>query len=144
MSELRAGVPAVVLAVAAVSVFSGLNSLQVAMNYARQFPDVYGVARAEDRFAGLTQQAPKAAAELGYITDLDRSGTAYEAALMAARYALAPRRLTPVVAGAGAHPEWAAGNFSRPQDFAAAGGALGYGVSADLGNGVVLFRRRAQ
>ena len=38
-------------------------------------------------------------------------------------------------------PDWAVGNFTKPMDFAAAGDARGYALAADLGNGVVLFRR---
>jgi hypothetical protein len=39
-------------------------------------------------------------------------------------------------------PEWAVGNFSKPQDYASAGDAHGYTLVADLGNGIVLFRRK--
>jgi hypothetical protein len=46
------------------------------------------------------------------------------------------------IVGAGAHPEWAAGSFSRPVDFAALGAAHGYDMVADLGNGVILYRHR--
>jgi hypothetical protein len=41
-------------------------------------------------------------------------------------------------------PEWAVGNFTKPLDFAAAGAARGYQMIADLGNGVVLYRRAAK
>jgi hypothetical protein len=34
------------------------------------------------------------------------------------------------------------GNFSKPLDFAAAGAAKGYAMTADLGNGVVLYHRQ--
>ena len=81
------------------------------------------------------------AARLGYITDLDPSQSAYNTAFLAAQYALAPRQL--VLAERGSQAEWAVGNFSKPQDFAAAGAARGYEVAADLGNGVILYRRKA-
>jgi hypothetical protein len=120
-------------------VFGALNSYQGAKGYSAQFPDAYGVAAAESRFAPLIARIPPGG-ELGYITDLNPSQPAYSAAFLAAQYAVAPRLLT-LLDGRPA-PEWAAGNFSKPQDYAAAGAPLGYGVTADLGNGVVLFHRK--
>ena len=59
-----------------------------------------------------------------------------------AQYALALRMLVMLSATPGGRPEWAAGNFTKPQDYAATGTPVGYDVSADLGNGVVLFHRK--
>lgn len=131
-------VTAGVLAVGVLGAFGALNSYQVSSNYAEKFPDAYGGGVAQVRFAPLLERVP-ASAELGYITDLDPSQRAYESAFLAAQYAVAPRVL--VTTQGAAWPEFAVGNFSRPQDFAAAGAARGYAMTADLGNGVVLFRR---
>ena len=133
-------ITAATLTVAVLGMAGALNSYQVSARYAEQFPDAYGVERAQARFAPLNARV-EASAELGYFTDLDAPQPAYAAALLAARYAVAPRVLI-VVDGSTGRPEWAAGNFSKPVDFAAAGKARGYEMIADLGNGLVLFRRQ--
>jgi hypothetical protein len=132
-------VTVVLFVVAVVAVYGALNSYQVSAEYARQFPDAYGGDRARIRFAPLESKVP-ANAELGYFTDLNPSQSAYTPAFLAAQYAVAPRILT--FLDAKTTPEWAVGNFSKPQDYASAGDAHGYTLVADLGNGVVLFRRK--
>jgi hypothetical protein len=122
------------------AVFGAINSYQVSRNYSAQFPDLYGGERAQSRFAPLLPQVPESA-EVGYITDLDPSQQVYASALLAAQYAVAPRLV--VMIDARTRPEWAVGNFSKPQDFAAAGDARGYAMVQDFGNGVVLFRRKS-
>jgi hypothetical protein len=126
-------------------VFGALNSYEVSRGYSERFPDAYGGARAELRFAPLAARtAPDA--ELGYFTDLDPSATAYSAAYLAAQYALAPRLLL-IIDGqtrdTQARPEWAVGNFAQMRDYSQAGDARGYALAADLGNGVVLFHRKS-
>src|ERR1700720_4404779 len=116
-------VTAAVLAVGVLGAFGGLNSYEVSSNYAEKFPDAYGGAVAQVRFAPLLERVP-AAAELGYFTDLDPGEKASESAFLAAQYAVAPRVL--VTMQSSGRLEWAVGNFSRPQDFAAAGAARGY------------------
>jgi hypothetical protein len=138
-AESRSGVVTVVcLVVAVLAVFGELDSYRAVSAYNRQFPDAYGAGRAQIRFEPVLSRFP-ISAELGYITDLTPSG-AYSAAFLAAQYALAPRQL--VMLGPRTRPEWVLGNFTKPLDFAAAGAAQGYELSSDLGNGVVLFRRR--
>ena len=138
-AEGRSGIVTVVcLAVAVLAVFGELDSYQSASAYNRQFPDAYGAGRAEIRFAPVLSRFP-VSAQLGYITDLTPSGV-YSAAFLAAQYALAPRQL--VMLGPGTRPDWVLGNFTKQLDFAAAGAAQGYELSADLGNGVVLYRRK--
>lgn len=127
------------LAVAVLGVFGAMSSYQVSENYSSQFPDAYGSARAEVRFAPVLSRIPPSA-ELGYFTDLEPSQPAYTPAFLAAQYAVAPRMLQLV--NAQMSPEWAVGNFSKPLDFAAAGNARGYSIVADLGNGVVLYQRK--
>jgi len=138
-SPRATAVTIVCLAVAALTVFAGMNSYQLSARYAEQFPDAYGVGRAFIRFAPLAERVP-VTAQIGYITDLDPNSAAYQAAFLAAQYALAPREL--IFPGPGAAPGIALGNFTKPMDFAAAGAAQGYDLTADLGNGVVLFHKR--
>jgi len=141
--------------VGVLAVFGALNSFEISQGYSAQYPDAYGGARAEIRFAPLAARTPSGA-QLGYITDLDPSQPAYAAAFLAAQYALAPRLLVPLplppargvapgqsaAATAAGPPEWAAGNFTKPRDYAAAAAPLGYRVFAGLGSGVILFHRK--
>lgn len=133
-------VTAVCFAVPLLTFFAALNGYHISATNAKQFSDTFGVSRAEMRFAPLIARIP-ATAQIGYLTDLDPSSADYSAAFLAAQYALAPRQLS--ILGKGPTPEWATGNFSRPVDFAAAGAAHNYEVIADLGTGVVLYRRRS-
>ena len=130
----------VCLGVAVFALFGALNSYQTSAAYSRQYPDAYGAARAEIRFASIAARIP-ANGVLGYITDLDPASASFAPAFLAAQYALAPRQV--VIAKATGQPEWAIGNFSKPLDYAAAGGALGYEISRDDGNGVILFHRKS-
>ena len=127
------------IAVAALGALGAMNSYQVSAAYSAQYPDAYGGERAQTRFAPLNDRVP-ASAELGYFTDLDGSQPAFAPAFLAAQYAVAPRVL--LFLDGRVQPEWAVGNFSKPQDFAAAGEVRGYSMAADLGNGVILFRRK--
>lgn len=129
----------VCLAVSALSVFAVLNSIQTAKSWAQQYPDAYGAARADVRFAPLLARVA-ANAQLGYLTDLEPTHQAYSAAFLATQYAVAPRQL--LMISPQVRPEWAVGNFTRPIDFAGAGAAHGYDVSVDFGDGVVLFHRK--
>ncbi len=132
-------IKAAALVVAVLGAAGAFSSYQVSAAYAQQYPDAYGGERAEIRFAPLAERVPESA-ELGYFTDLDPSQPAYAPAFLAAQYAVAPRML--VFLNGKEQPDWAVGNFSKPVDFAAAGEAHGYAMTADLGNGVVLFRRK--
>ncbi len=128
------------LAVAALAVFAAVNSYQTSSAYAGQYPDAYGAASAEKRFAPVNAQIP-AHCILGYITDIDPSHAGFAPAFLAAQFALAPRQV--VLLKRQNPPEWAVGNFSKPVDYAAAGAVFGYQVVRDEGNGVILFRRKA-
>jgi hypothetical protein len=138
----RTLVGAVLVAAAGLSVFSALNSFQVSSQNSKQYADPYGVAAALTRFAPLREKAGPDA-ELGYFTDIPAAAPNYTAAFLSAQYAAAPRLLRVIPPGAARTqpPEWAVGNFSRPQDYGSAGEPLGYRMVEDLGNGVVLFRR---
>ena len=138
-SARSTAVTIVCLAVAVLAVFAAMNSYQVSARYAEQYPAAFGAGRAQVRFAPVLERVP-ANGRLGYITDLDPSAAAYSAAFLAAQYALAPREV--ILLGQGNAPELAVGNFTKPLDFAAAGAAQGYELTADLGNGVVLFHKK--
>jgi hypothetical protein len=133
-------VTAAVLAVGVLGALGALNSYQVSSDYSEKFKDAYGGGAAQRRFAPLLDRVPAAEA-LGYLTDLDPSQPAYAPAFLAAQYALAPRVL--YLIDGQVRPEWAVGNFTKPLDFATAGAVQGYTMTADLGNGVVLFHRTA-
>src|SRR5580692_11468910 len=126
------------IVVAILAVFGARNSYQTSNDYSAQYPDQYGGAKAEVRFAPLLARVP-GNAEVGYFTDLDPAQALAGGVFLAAQYAVAPRLLINV--DAQNKPEWAVGNFSKPQDYAAAGEAKGYSLVEDLGSGVVLFRR---
>ena len=133
-------VTAVCFVVPLLVICSALSSYQVSLKNSEQFPDTYGAARTELRFVQLIERVPPSA-QIGYITDLAPSSSAYLATLMTTQHALAPRQL--IIVGEGASPEWAAGNFSRPADFEALGAAQGYRMEVDLGNGVILYSRKS-
>ena len=127
-----------VLVVAVLAMLAALNSYQVSAANAQQFPDPYGVALAEQRFAGVIRQLPSNA-RLAYISDLPLNATAGITAFLAAQYALAPRLVTPVDEGLAT--EWAIGNFSRPSDYGSIGAKAGFTMVADFGSGVILYRK---
>jgi hypothetical protein len=121
------------IAVAIAAVLASANSFQLSTQLQ---PDPWSIEPAIQRFAAVAERLPAAGA-VGYISDLplaDR-GTA---AFLSAQYALPPRLLVPVEQ---TQLPLAIGNFSQPADFAEAGAKDGYRVEADLGNGVVLYRK---
>jgi len=126
------------LAVALLAVLAALNSYSRASKLAAAQPDPYGAASAQERFATALSQIPKDA-PFGYISDLGLDQKAGVTAFLAAQYALAPHAVAPV--DPTAPTEWAVGNFALPGDYPAAGARLGYSVVADLGRGVLVFRR---
>ena len=130
----------VLFAVAILAVYGAMNSYQLSAGYARQYPDAYGAGGAQVRFAPLLEKVPPATV-LGYFTDVAPSD-AFNAAFLAAQHAVAPRLLVLLnTQNKQDRPEWAVGNFSKPQDFAALGKTYGYSMEADLGNGIVLFHK---
>jgi hypothetical protein len=133
-------VTVILIAVAVLAIYGALSSYQLSVQYASQYPDAFSGDRGRVRFAPASARIPPVA-ELGYLTDLDPAQPAYAPAFLSAQYALAPRAL--IIVNANNKPELAVGNFTKPQDFAAAGAALGYALETDLGNGVILFRRKS-
>jgi hypothetical protein len=153
-----------ILAVAALAIAGLIHSYEVSADLSGRSPDPYRVAAGEQRFADAARRLP-AMGVIGYLSDLPCEGCARDstqagsgprrqggdmsrgtalrnagnAAFVAARYALAPRLVAPTPEAPSA--EWALGNFSRPLDFAGFGQQFGFTMVADLGNGVVLYRR---
>jgi hypothetical protein len=132
-------VTVVCVAVACLSLFGGMNSYRLSVDQAKAAPDNYGGLRAQTRFSGVLPVIPPSE-KLGYFTDIDPKASLYGSEFMAVQYAVAPRELFKL--GGGQSPQWAVGNFSKPQDYAAAGAVLGYELVTDFTNGVVLFRRK--
>ena len=95
--------------------------------------------------AQINRFAPVAArtggtARLGYFNDREKGSVAAQAALSSAQFALAPQLL--VVDEARRDVEFWVGDFSTPREFAKIGDVMDLALVADLGNGVVLYRRR--
>ena len=140
-SEDRSDVVSLVcMGVGVLSILSLLGSFQAAKTWAKEYPDAYGVARADLRFAPLADRVATDV-QLGYLTDLEPTNKAYSATFLAARYAVAPRRL--LLISPESRPEWAIGNFTKFIDYVSAGASQGYQLSTDFGNGAVLFHRKA-
>ncbi len=133
---MRVLVPAALLAV--LTVAASFDFYGASSRYQQSSTDPYRIAEQIERFRPAIGILPPASV-VGYLSDLPVSGMDGRAAFLSAQYALAPRLL--VEARSSPQPRLAIGNFSRPQDFAAAGRPLGLEVDRDLGNGVVLFRR---
>lgn len=130
--------PALLLAVVTIipllSISGLLRSYEATRQLAASNRDPYGVELAMRRFTAARQQLP-AGARVAYFTDVPLDTEAGVAAFLAAQHALAPCLL--VEPSGDESPAWGAGNFSRPQPYE----RPGYRVIADLGNGVILYRR---
>jgi hypothetical protein len=122
------------IAVAIAAVLASADSLQIASQLQS---DPYGAQSAVQRLATAAARLPPSGT-VGYISDLPVLTQDGMTGYLAAQYALAPRLLAPVERTS---PQQAVGNFSRPTDYARAGAKAGYAVEADLGNGVVLYRK---
>jgi hypothetical protein len=134
-SWLTAGVAAVIL----LSLAAAFQSYRSADAYARAYQDPYMINAQPQRLREARDYLPDRA-QVGYLSDLSFEVTAGSAAYFGVMYALTPRLVT---RSADNH-EWVVGNFSHPLDFAAAGRDHHLEVFKDLGNGIVLFRRRAR
>jgi hypothetical protein len=135
MTQTRVYAGALIVAVGAL--LAGAGSVRVVSGRRSQSHDPYGVELAQQRLAAAQSILPRTGI-IGYISDLSTGDSGGTAAFLAAQYALAPRLLSPVKDDG---PEWAIGNFSRPQDFLAKGARSGYSLHQDLGNGVLIYRR---
>jgi hypothetical protein len=116
--------------VAIAAVLASADSFQLSTQLQQ---DPWSVDAAVQRFQVAATHLPPSGS-VGYLSDL----AVNSAAFLTAQYALAPRLLIPA---GHANPEQAIGNFSKPSDYAGIGAKAGYKVEADLGNGVVLYRK---
>jgi hypothetical protein len=107
--------------------------------YGRAYQDPYMINLQPERLRDAARMLPENGV-VGYLSDLSLADPPGQAAYFGVANALAPR----LVVRDPDSPQWVLGNFSRPQDFAAMGGAHRLDLVRDLGNGVVIFRRRAQ
>jgi hypothetical protein len=127
------------LLVAGLALFASLDSYSISSRLSERSPDIYGAAKAHLRFAPALPLLP-AAGKVTYLSDLkfdDGSGTA---AFLTAQNALAPRVL---VMPDPAHPTaFAISQFSKALDYDGFGQTHGYELVRDLGNGVILYRRK--
>jgi hypothetical protein len=134
-SWLSAGVGAVVL----LSLFAAFQSYRSEDAYARAYQDPYMIQAQPQRLREAVGYLPDKAV-IGYLSDLPFDAVPGQSAYFGIMYALAPRLVTRSAEG----HEWVVGNFSRPVDYAAAGGEHHLELVKDFGNGIVLFRRRAR
>jgi hypothetical protein len=103
-------------------------------------PDPYKVEQQVDRLRAFRAELPPVSA-IGYVSDLPIATTAGSAAFYAAQFALAPILLEDE---RNKQHAWILGNFSKQQDYAAAGKPLHLVIVKDFGNGVILFRSVAK
>jgi hypothetical protein len=125
--------------IAGLCLIVGVRAYRDADAYARAYQDPYLINAQPARLGEAARLLPDKAV-IGYLSDLSLADTPGQAAYFGAAYALAPRLVTRDPDS----PQWVLGNFSRPQDFAAAGAAHHLVLVRDLGNGVVVFRRSAR
>ena len=134
-----AKVLAAVAAVAVVSLWACVDFYDATREYAATNADRYGLGGMYERLAPVERVLPDGVT-VGYLSDVPVVGVRGGTAFFAARYILAPRVVTQMIAGN--KPEWVLGNFSRPVDYGAIAGKHSLAVVQDFGKGLVLFRRR--
>ena len=132
---LTAGLCGIIL----LCIVTAIQSYRSADAYARAYQDPYLINAQPER---LREALPYLAnqAEVGYLSDISFEVANGSAAYFGIMYALAPHLVT----RSADRQEWVVGNFSQPQDYAAAGAAHHLEVVRDFGNGIVLFRRWRQ
>lgn len=132
---LTAGIGGVVL----LSIGTAVQSYRSADAYARAYQDPYMINAQPERLREAVRYLPDKAV-IGYLSDLPFDAVSGQSAYFGVMYALAPRLVT----RSADRGEWVTGNFSHPLDYAAAGREHHLELVKDFGNGIVLFRRRAQ
>lgn len=110
-----------------------LNLIQVALE-ARSDP--YRVEEQAARYAPLLAALPPSVT-VGYTSDVPLEDARGQVLLFALRYALAPRVVT-----SKPDQELVVGNLVETADAVAYGAARGLEVERDLGQGLVIYRRR--
>jgi hypothetical protein len=100
--------------------------------------DAYRIGSVVERFAEiprLTGNAPR----IGYFNDRTPGSIAQQAALTSAQFAIAPQIL--ILDENRKDIEYWVGDFNAARDFAGIGKVQGLELVAELGQGVVLYRR---
>lgn len=100
--------------------------------------DAYRIGSVVERFADVpraTGNAPR----IGYFNDRAPDSIARQAALTSAQFAVAPQIL--ILDERRKDIEYWVGDFNAPRDFAGIGKVQGLELVAELGQGVVLYRR---
>ena len=126
-------------AIAVLCLLVGIQTYRETGDYARATQDPYLINAQPERVRGAAALLPPNSVA-GYLSDLSYDETAGSAAYFGVANALAPR----LVVRDADRPQWVIGNFSRPMDFAVVGAAHRLELVRDFGNGIVVFRRRAQ
>ena len=132
------GVVLAAFAAGTIAVFGGLTSYNVTRALNQQTKDPYDIRATAERMAPLLKRVPSNVT-LGYISDVRIDTDAGKAVYFAAQYAVAPHLL--VDAGASGAYEFALGNFSQGQDYAAVGKAAGLALVENFDHGVILYRK---
>ncbi len=130
---LQAGV----LVLAGLCLILGIESYRGADAYAHAYQDPYLINAQPERLREAARLLPPKAV-IGYLSDLSFEGTPGQASYFGVAFTLAPR----LVVRSADEAAWVIGNFSRPLDFAGMGAAHNLELVRDLGNGVILFRRK--
>lgn len=129
------------LAITAVlSVIASIEYFGFIERLTRQTGDAMRIGEQEVRFASTRGQLA-GVTYVGYFNDREKGSVRDQAAGASAQFAMAPKVL--VHDERRGDIEFWVGDFSAPREFARIGDVKGLRVVADLGNGVVLYRRRA-
>lgn len=131
--------PIAALAIASVfAIGASIEYFGLIEKLTEQSGDKFRIGLQIDRFAPVAARTG-GAARLGYFNDREKGSVAAQTALSSAQFALAPQLL--VLDETRKDIEFWVGDFSAPREFAKIGDVMGLVLVADLGNGVVLYRR---
>lgn len=129
---------AVVAIVSALAAGASMEYFGLLEKLTEKSGDAYHIGNVVERFAGIPNRTGNARL-LGYFNDRTPGSVAQQAALTSAQFALAPQIL--VQDEKRKDVEYWIGDFNAPRDFAGIGQVQGLDLVADLGQGVVLYRR---
>ena len=124
--------------VAAMAAVASIEYFGLTERLTEQTGDAFRIAAQVDRFKGVAALT-KGSEKLGYFHDRQRGSNAAAMAPSAAQFALAPTLLVPDEKRG--KVEFWVGDFSASAEYAKIGAARGLTVAADLGSGVVVYRK---
>jgi hypothetical protein len=135
------GRPIAALAIASVlSMGASIEYFGLIEKLTGQAGDTYRIEAQVTRYAQVLARTP-GESKIGYFNDRQKGSIGASAALSAAQFALAPKLL--VDDEDRQDIQYWVGDFTAPREFAKIGEVKGLELVADLGNGVVLYRRGA-